>query len=204
MKTKLWAGLVGLLLVLVAIGSWVLYQHYRIITPVVDITQSEIGWAGKSVSGGHVGKLKFEKVDLQFQDGHLRGGSFVADMGSITVDDIDDPQGVTDFVAHITTEDFFEVNKYPTASFVIIQVEAQNATDYQVTGNMTIKGITKPLQFQAQVSPLDEGYRVSATLPIDRTQFGIEYGANGKRGSAKDWFIYNDFVLTVNVLTAKE
>ncbi len=201
MKTKFWAGLVGL--ALVAIASWVLYSHYRIITPVVDVTQSEIGWAGKSVSGGHVGKVKFASVSLQFQGGKLRGGSFVVDMTSITVDDIEDPQGVNDFIGHITTEDFFEVNKYPTASFVIRQAQALSDSDYQITGDMTIKGITRHVQFNAQVSPLQRGYRVRATLPINRTQFGIEYGANGKRGSAKDWFIYNDFVLTVNVISTE-
>jgi polyisoprenoid-binding protein YceI len=180
---------------------WVVYHKYRVVLPIIDTSRSEVGWAGKSVSDTHTGKVKFSKVNLTFQNGQLSGGNFEVDMASVTVEDIKDPQGIKDFIGHISTEDFFEVNKYPTATFVITEVKSTRDQEYLVTGDMTIKGITLPITFPASVTQEDHRYRLSAYVQIDRTAFGIEYGASGKRGSAKDWFIYNEFLLTVNVLS---
>jgi polyisoprenoid-binding protein YceI len=201
MKKRHVLVLVGL--ILSGIIFWVVYHKYRVVLPIIDTSRSEVGWAGKSVSDTHTGKVKFSKVNLMFQNGRLSGGNFEVDMSSITVEDIKDPQGVKDFIGHITTEDFFEVSKFPTATFKITDVKSIRDQEYLVTGDMTIKGITLPITFPASVTNEDHRYRLNANVQVDRTAFGIEYGASGKRGSAKDWFIYNEFVLTVNVLSEK-
>lgn len=181
--------------------GWFFFNKYRVVVPPVDVSQSEVGWSAKSVTDTHVGKIKLTKAELQFQDERLVGGFFEADMTSITVTDITDAKHNQDFINHITTEDFFEVNRFPTATFRITEVAQQAGNDYRVKGLMTIKGKEQTIEFSATVTPTPTGKRTSATLPIDRTAFGIEYGAEGKRGSEKDWFIHNEFTLQVNVVT---
>jgi hypothetical protein len=70
---------------------WVVYHKYRVVLPIIDTSRSEVGWAGKSVSDTHTGKVKFSKVNLTFQNGQLSGGNFEVDMASVTVEDIKDP-----------------------------------------------------------------------------------------------------------------
>lgn len=199
MSKKLFVTIAGLLVA--ALTGWFFYNKYRIVIPPVDGMQSEIGWSAKSVTDTHVGKIKLTKAELQFRNNQLVGGYFEADMNSVTVTDITDAQHNQDFINHITTGDFFEVNRFPTASFRITEAQPKAGNEYRVRGMMTIKDHEQPVEFTASVTPTPTGKRTSATLSVDRTLFGIEYGAQGKRGSEKDWFIHKDFVLNVNVVT---
>lgn len=200
MKSKLL--LITVLVVGLATG-WMVYNRYRVVIPAVDITKSEIAWSGKSLSGAHTGKIMLSNAKLEFQGGKLIGGSFEADMQSITVTDISDSADNKHFVEHISNADFFEVNKYPKASFTITKINPMNEQEYEVTGTMRIKDKENPLTFKATVTPAGQGQRVSAVVTVDRTLFGIEYGAKGKPGSEPDWFIMNDFILNINVITSK-
>ncbi|MFM9007580.1 MAG: YceI family protein [Bacteroidota bacterium] len=130
------------------------------------------------------------------------GGSFEADMKSITVTDISDSTENRHFVEHIADSDFFEVNTYPTASFTITKVAPLNGQEYEVTGTMRIKEKDNPMTFKITVAPADNGQRVSAVVTVDRTLFGIEYGSKGKPGSEPDWFILDEFVLNINVVAS--
>lgn len=189
------------LFVLAPAAAWFLYNKYRVVVPAVDVTRSEIAWSGKSVSDVHTGKISLKKAELQFRDDKLIGGMFEADMKSITVTDITDPEDNKHLVDHIANEDFFEVNRYPSASFRITEVKPAGNDLYDVSGLMKIKDRENKISFQAQVLPAGEnGHRATATVSIDRTLFGIEYGSMGKPGSEKDWFIHNDFLLNINVV----
>jgi polyisoprenoid-binding protein YceI len=160
-----------------------------------------VGWSAKSVSGVHTGKVQLSAASLLFQQDALVGGEFTVDMNTITVEDITDAQHNKDFIQHISTEDFFETSTYPAAIFVITEVRSVSETEFDVTGNMTIKSVTQPIQFKATVLKEEKLRRANATIQVDRTKFGIEYGSQGKRGSEKDWFIYDEFTLNVNILS---
>lgn len=200
MKNK---GILILIAAAILLGGWLIYNRYRVVIPPVDITKSEIGWTGKSISDAHTGKLKLTKAELRFQNGALKGGSFEADMRSITVTDISDTTDNRHFIEHIANEDFFEVDKFPTASFTITATEQIAADRCRVTGTMKIKDREQPITFDADVTPVAGGKRLSALVNIDRTLFGIEYGAKGKPGSEKDWFILNEFTLNINVVAGE-
>lgn len=175
----------------------ILFNKYRIVVPPVDITRSEIGWSAKSVSDTHVGKIQLKEAEVKLQGNQVVSIRVVANMKSITVEDITDPEHNQDFVRHITTEDFFEVDKFPDATFASTEVKAAGAGEWEIRGDLTIKGITKPVSFTA--TPATDGGALQATLPVDRTTFGIIYGARGQRGSEKDWFIHDEFTITVNL-----
>lgn len=200
MKKKI----LGVSLLVLFIGTgWLVYNRFRVVIPAVDVNKSEIAWSAKSLSGPHTGKIMLSKANLEFQGGKLIGGSFEADMTSITVTDISDTADNRHFVEHISDADFFEVNKFPKASFTITKATPLNEQDYEVTGTMRIKEQENPMTFKATVTPAGTGQRVSALVTVDRTKFGIEYGSKGKPGSEPDWFILDEFILNINVVTSE-
>ncbi len=191
----------SLVTLLAAATGWYFYNKYRVVVPPVDVNKSEIGWSATSLSGAHTGKLKLAKAELQFKNDVLVGGMFEADMRSITVTDITEPDDNKQLVKHISDQDFFEVEKYPSATFRITEVIPTQENTYEVKGMMTIKDKANPVSFTTRIEKNGNSTRATASVTIDRTLFGIEYGAKGKPGSEKDWFIFNDFLLNINVVT---
>jgi polyisoprenoid-binding protein YceI len=190
--------MIAALALIAAAAGWFLYNKYRVVMPTVDVGRSEIGWVGKSIDDAHRGKIQLDSAVVQVQDGTVRSILVVADMRRISVEDITDPEGNREFVDHITNADFFEVDKYAKARFVSTNVERVADGSYAVTGDLTIKGVTRPVSFTAK--PSADGGSLQATLEIDRTAYGIVYGSKGQVGSEKDWFIHDAFTITVNLL----
>ena len=161
---------------------------------VVDTLNSKIEWKGfkifKSENTSHFGTIKFESGDVTIKDGKLESGKFVADMNSLeNVDLKDDAEQKAKLEGHLKSGDFFEVIKFPTASYEITKVSPNEAGDYNtlLDGNLTIKGITKPMQFNANVS-VKEGEVSIATEPkdINREEFGVKFQMPVANGVIKD------------------
>lgn len=150
---------------------------------VVDTLNSHIEWKGykivKSDNTSHFGTIKFESGDVTANEGKLYGGKFVADMNSLqNVDLKDDAEQKAKLENHLKNKDFFEVEKFPTASFEITKVTPAATGDYNTVldGNLTIKGVTKPVQFNANVAVKDGEVSI-ATEPkdINREDFGVKF-----------------------------
>jgi polyisoprenoid-binding protein YceI len=94
---------------------------------------------------------------------------------------------------HLKTTDFFAVKDNPKSKFVSTKVE-KDGDKYKVTGDLTMLGKTKSITFPATIAVANDGLTMSSEFKIDRTQWGMTFGA-GK--------INNDVKLTVNVKTAK-
>ena len=150
----------------------------------IDTLNSRIEWKGfkvvKSDNTSHFGTIQFESGDVTVKEGKLESGKFVADMGTLTSVDLkDDAEQLAKLNGHLTSGDFFEVEKYPTASYEITKVtENTSGGDYNtlLDGNLTIKGITKPVQFNANVSVKDGEVSI-ATEPKDimREEFDVKF-----------------------------
>ena len=149
----------------------------------VDTLNSKIEWKGfkilKSDNTSHFGTIKFESGDVTVKDGKLESGKFVADMNSLTSVDLkDDAEQLNKLNGHLKSGDFFEVERFPTASYEITKVSENPNGDYNtlLDGNLTIKGITKPLQFNANVT-VNNGEVSIATEPkdINREDFGVKF-----------------------------
>jgi polyisoprenoid-binding protein YceI len=168
----------------------------------LDTLNSKVEWKGykvfKSESTSHFGTIKFESGDLTVKEGKLESGKFVADMNSLTSVDLkDDADQLGKLNGHLKSGDFFEVEKFPTASYEITKVTPAAEGDYNtlLDGNLTIKGITKPLQLKANVS-VKEGEVTVATEPKDikREEFGVKFQAPAENGVIKD-----EVTLQINV-----
>jgi polyisoprenoid-binding protein YceI len=168
----------------------------------LDTLNSKVEWKGykifKSESTSHFGTIKFESGDVTVKDGKLESGKFVADMNSLTSVDLkDDAEQMGKLNGHLKSGDFFEVEKFPTASYEITKVTPSTEGDYNTAldGNLTIKGITKPVQFKANVS-VKNGEVSIATEPKDimREEFGVKFQAPAENGVLKD-----EVTLQINV-----
>ncbi len=90
---------------------------------------------------------------------------FVADMDSVYT-------GVTQLDEHLRTTDFLDVEAWPRATFDSTSVEPKGGDDYEVTGEMTLRGTTRTIRFEATIE-LGEGVRTTATIPFSRWDFGL-------------------------------
>ncbi|MGB0579766.1 MAG: YceI family protein [Limisphaerales bacterium] len=150
--------------------------------------------ASKFLPGGETpGSFqKFEGV-LNVVDGKLSpaGSKIVIDVGSITTEK---PK----LTAHLKNEDFFDVPKFPTATFAATGVAPmpEDAAKQNLTGDLTMHGVTKSITFPATINVTDEAVMVKAEFHIDRYDWGMEY-----KGQA-DNMIRKEVVLKMDV-TAK-
>ncbi|MBL7763267.1 MAG: YceI family protein [Chitinophagaceae bacterium] len=163
----------------------------------VDTAASKINWVATKVSAYHTGTINIKNGEVKANDSSLTGGNFVLDMNSILVSG---PAGSdagmnTKLNGHLKSADFFDVEKNPEATFVITGVQTFSGTvkdttdprqesisEYKVanpthtiSGNLTIKGITKNISFPAKISVSPTGVDAIAKFNIDRTQWNIVY-----------------------------
>ena len=161
----------------------------------VDVVNSKITWKGKKVTGQHEGTIKLQEGTLKFNDKkQLTGGSFVMDMSTLTVTDLEgEYKGKLE--GHLKSDDFFGVDKHEKAKFVITKVEGKDG-NYNVTGDMTIKGISFPNTFKMVVK---DNNTATADLKIDRTKYDIKFKSASFFDGLKDAAIYDEFELFVNL-----
>ncbi|MDX1939449.1 MAG: YceI family protein [Saprospiraceae bacterium] len=167
-------------------------------TSGVDTQASFIVWKGYKVTGQHHGKVLLKAGDLKFDSNNkLTGGSFEIDMTTITCEDL--PGGGQKLVGHLKSDDFFGVEKYPTAKFVITKASEAKPGEYRIKGDLTIKATTKPISFDARISD-KEGKKVAiANIKIDRSEYDIRFGSGSFFENLGDKTIYDEFDLEVNL-----
>jgi polyisoprenoid-binding protein YceI len=165
-------------------------------TKKINLSTSNIEWVGEKVTGSHNGTLKFKSGSLTFSGKKLTGGTFEVDMTSLTVTDLQAGKGKEKLEGHLKADDFFGVDKHKTAQMKFTKVvPTSNPNVYEVTADLTIKGITKPLTFTFTAG--EEMARTSTK--IDRTIYGIKYNSGNFFENLGDKVIYDEFELNVAI-----
>lgn len=174
----------------------------------VDNQASVINWEGSKLVGNdnHSGVISLQNGELYVEGGNITGGEFTIDMNSIKDTDIPDEGKRAKLEGHLKNGDFFEVEKYPTATFTIAKVEAvqDSMATHHITGNLMMKDSTKSITIPAKVE-MTEGM-ISAVTPqfvIDRTAWNVMYGA-GALGLAKDKIIRDEIGLKIDLKATKQ
>ncbi|WP_196892831.1 YceI family protein [Aureivirga marina] len=163
-------------------------------TKEIKTSKSSLQWVGHKVTGKHEGNIDLKSGNLIFDNSKLVGGKFRINMESITCTDMQGEYG-DKLVAHLKDGDFFATNTFKNADFVITEVKVIDAKNYQVTGDLTIKGITKPNTFKMTVS----NNSAMANIKVDRTKYGIKYKSKSFFDNLGDKFIYDEFDVNVNL-----
>ena len=167
-----------------------------------DIT-GDIKWTGYGVGKSHTGDLIVKSGDIEMKGDNIVGGTFVIDMTSLKTADSPKLQ------EHLQSADFFDIAKYPEATYRITGVEPlKNAVagspTHKIKGTLTIKTKTEPMEMLATVTKKDGKYTAIATTEIkDRTKYDIVY--NSKQFKALsvlgDKLIEDHIKLDLNVTT---
>jgi polyisoprenoid-binding protein YceI len=162
-------------------------------TKKVDASKSSINWLAKKVTGQHEGTVNLKDGALVFKGTKLVGGTFNVEMNSLVVTDLAAGQGKEKLEGHLKSGDFFGTDKFTTATLVFKKLVTKAPNVYTVTGDLTIKGITKPVTFDLATT----ANTATANVVIDRTKYDIKYGSGSFFDNLGDKAIYNDFNLAI-------
>lgn len=171
----------------------------------VDTQMSQLLWrARRIVADGnrHRGTVKLSAGTVLVKDGNLVGGDFTIDMSTINASDLEGNDAKNRLENHLKSEDFFEIETYPTAAFEIaevVPVDTIGGANHLITGNLTLKNVKKSVQFPVNVRSMGNSMLVtSLPFEIDRTDWGVNYGS-GLLGTVQDEIISDMISLTVRV-----
>ena len=167
----------------------------------VDLTASLMTWKGTKPTGSHDGIVSLLSGGMVVENGVLKEGEFVIDMNTIKNLDMAGSEGAGKIEKHLKASDFFDVTLYPTSKFVItsaLEVEGNLA----VTGNLTIKDVTKSITIPASISTTDGTTTFKSELfNIDRADFNVKYGSKRWIEGLKDKFIDDLVEMSFTVVT---
>ena len=169
----------------------------------VNTEASTVKWVGSKITSSHEGDIKISSGKLVIDHGKLVGGEFVIDMTSIICTDLKPNEGGDKLVKHLKADDFFGVENHPTSTLKITNVSHVSASNYLITADLTIKGITHPVDFNADVKINNTAYLATATLVFDRTKYGIEYNSGSFFDNLGDYLILDDITLELFLLSVK-
>jgi polyisoprenoid-binding protein YceI len=139
-------------------------------TKYVFTPASQVNFVGSKVTGSHQGGFKAFTGHFTIKDGAPVGNDHkaVIDMASTFADD-------EKLTGHLKSPDFFDIEKFPQATFDVTGFKKDSETTYTVSGNFTLHGQTKNISFPATVNQSGDAVRIDAKFDINRKDFGIVY-----------------------------
>ena len=160
----------------------------------VNTETSKVTWKAYKVTGSHTGTVNLNSGALIFDGDKLSGGEFEVDLPSLIATDLEgEYKGKLE--GHLKSDDFFGVEQHPTSSLVFTKVTPNGKNSYEVTGDLTIKGVTKAVTFDLSVY----GSKATATMKVDRAQYNVKYGSGSFFENLGDKTIYDAFDLVVDL-----
>lgn len=152
---------------------------------------SKVGFAGSKVTGKHDGGFNKFTGTIDLVNNKAEESQVAVDIEMVSV--FSDADGLT---KHLQTGDFFEVEKHPKSSFVSTKIEADKAKgdgNYNITGDLEMRGVKKSITFPAKIGVAPTEVTVDAEFAINRKDFGIVYA-----GKADD-LIRDEVVIKLNL-----
>jgi polyisoprenoid-binding protein YceI len=168
-----------------------------------DLKKSKVAWTGRGEVGDYSlsGNINLSEGMFIIENEQVKGGEFVIDMNTINCTNLTGMKKVT-LMEHLKGEDFFEVSKFPKTTFKITNITPSVGEEYifNVTGKLTIKGITNNLSFPATIKKEGSVVSVKAILKVDRTKFNITYHSPSFFNNLKDDYIKNEFDIFLDIV----
>jgi polyisoprenoid-binding protein YceI len=183
----------------------------------IDTAQSRMHWEGAKVTGRHPGAIDIKEGTIHLKDGAVAGGKIIFDMRTLRPRDKSQSPGEHDkLTSHLRSDDFFDVENYPEAIFEIVSVTPSASADttvnmnpestapqdrynknrfleatHTITGNLTLKNVTKSITFPAMINASTETVTAKANFNIDRTDWKLNYGADRSLGNKLIYSVVN-------------
>ncbi|MEO6730229.1 MAG: YceI family protein [Ferruginibacter sp.] len=166
----------------------------------IDTKESVVAWKGSSVEGAHTGYVYISKGELMIENGQLMGGTVEVNMSTI---EGDDHRSDNNLIKHLKDPDFFDVKKFPISTIAITRVASINAEDKEITGKLTIKGITHPVSFPAKMEVQDGIVKANGKLVIDRTKWDVRYNSGKFYDNLADKTISDSIEFHIKIVAKK-
>ena len=176
----------------------------------LDAGASRIEWkAGKKVGDFHQGTIQVKSGEVETTaKGLLKTALVTIDMKTIANEDLkDSPEYQKKLVEHLAGDDFFKVEKFPESSFKLLSIKQQaGAKDsYSVKGELTLLGITKPIEFPAIVTVDSKSVVGQAEIKVARLNWGLQYGSGSIfKTLTADKIINDEFELKLKLVAVKK
>jgi len=140
-------------------------------TYTVATDASKVEFTGSKKAGYHNGSFALKAGTISIDNGKLTGGKFVIDLASVKADAGEKLEG------HLKSPDFFDVAKFAEATYEITSVNYTSATTADISGNLSLKGVSIPVKFTSVIRNVDDKkFFAQANFSIDRTLWGVNYG----------------------------
>ncbi|WP_073142536.1 YceI family protein [Chryseolinea serpens] len=170
---------------------------------IVNTQQSTVAWTGYYAFNfnEHTGTIRLTKGEIEVAGNRITGGFFELDMNSIEDVDMRGESSAKDLEEHLKSDDFFSVAQYPTARFTITKTKDVQGgpINYEITGTLTLKGITNTLTFPATVAIKDGQLQATAKLKFDRTRWNVRYNSGKIFSSIGDGAISDAIALEIHL-----
>lgn len=169
-----------------------------------NTNKSMIEWKGFKPTGSHNGTIAVSDGTVKVNNGQIESGDFTINMTSILVTDIPkEDEGNAKLTGHLTSADFFNIETYPVAKFVITEIAAVDGKT-MLSGNLTMKDATNNISFPVSTEINGDMITLtSETFTIDRSKWNITYGSKSFFDNLGDKFINDDMELKVTLFAGK-
>ena len=169
----------------------------------IDTASSTLKWTAEKLVGKHNGTINIKSGKIEIEDGKLLSGNFEVDMRTIDNTDIPSEEMKNKLVAHLKSADFFDIENHATATFKATSAENTGGTSYNITGDLTIKGITKPVSFAAEIKEDEDQVNAIATIKVDRTEYDIKFLSGKFFKDLGDKLVKDIFFIDLNLVAKK-
>lgn len=169
---------------------------------VIDPSGSLIRWYAQKATGKkHHGSMAVKSGEFSIQNNQITG-KVIIHMSSIQNTDLEG-EAKAKLEKHLKSEDFFATDKFPEASFEIVSSVQTNPIEYDVTGKLTIKGITNEMKCHLVVAPNGQDANVGGGFKFDRSKFDVRYGSDTFFDNLGNDLIENDVMITLDIKARK-
>ena len=175
----------------------------------IDVAHSELKWQAFKAVGTHMGIVPILEGNVFVDANKITGGKIILDMKNLQVTDLEgeDKQKLEGYLKGLIPgkeDDFFNTNKYPTATFVILgstPITGDADVNHLVQGELTLRDITKPINIRVKLD-IGAGNAIKITavpFTIDRTAWGIKYKSKKFFDNLKDDFVYDEIKIDLTI-----
>ena len=156
----------------------------------LQVVTSDVNWKGKAAFNAYAlaGTLQLKESKLTLEGTSLSAAAITLDMKTIASDN-------KQLVKHLKSKDFFEVKRFPEATFSLSQAIAWEEGEQMAEGMLTIKSTSLPISIPLVITKKGENWWMTGKVMVDRTKYGIKFNSPTYFEKLKDQAIADEFEL---------
>jgi polyisoprenoid-binding protein YceI len=172
-----------------------------------DAISSKINWEGSKTlikEWIDTGNISLQSGYLTLENNEIKEGKIVIDMNSISAEKTGGGGGEDNLSKHLKSEDFFNTENFPTSEFSLTSLtKTEGEYEYIAKGDITIKNITKTIEFPIKIYMIGESIFVNGEIILDRSLFEVKFGSTSFFKDIGDKAINNNFKLKLELVGKK-